>query len=126
VDTVMLCVNTLIPMINTMRIIKDNMKNAAAKGFINATDCADYLVKKGMPFRDAYKITGTLVALCIDQNKTLETLEISEYKNLSELFEEDVYEAIDLLNCVKLRKVIGGPAPEVVANHISIVKNKLK
>ncbi|MEG0314448.1 MAG: argininosuccinate lyase [Erysipelotrichaceae bacterium] len=126
VDTVMLCVNTLIPMINTMRIIKDNMKNAAAKGFINATDCADYLVKKGMPFRDAYKITGTLVALCIDQNKTLETLEISEYKNLSELFEEDVYEAIDLLNCVKLRKVIGGPAPEVVANHINIVKNKLK
>lgn len=96
IDNVKLCVKTFIPMLATMRVIPENMRNAAAKGFINATDCADYLVKKGMPFRDAYKITGTLVALCIEKGLTLETLPIEEYKKMTELFSEDVYQAISL------------------------------
>ena len=77
------------------------MRSASAKGFINATDCADYLVKKGMPFRDAYKITGTLVAQCIEKGLTLETLPLSEYKKMTELFEQDVYNAISLDTCVR-------------------------
>ena len=90
VDTVMLCIKTFTPMLATMRVNKENMRNAAAKGFINATDCADYLVKKGMPFRDAYKITGRLVAYCIENGLTLETLPIKEYKKMSELFADDI------------------------------------
>lgn len=102
-DTVKICLTTLVPMIDTMRVIPENMRKAAAGGFINATDCADFLVSKGLPFRDAYKATGELVALCIKTGKTLETLEISEYKNICELFDEGVYEAINLENCVKRR-----------------------
>ncbi|MBR2087342.1 MAG: argininosuccinate lyase, partial [Oscillospiraceae bacterium] len=96
IDNVKLCVKTFIPMLATMRVNKENMRKAAAKGFINATDCADYLVKKGMPFRDAYKITGTLVARCIEQELTLETLPLAEYQKMTDLFTEDVYEAIAL------------------------------
>lgn len=125
VDTVKLCITTFIPMLKTMTIIKDNMRAAAAKGFINATDCADYLVKKGMPFRDAYKITGTLVAKCIEMGVTLETLPIGEYKKLSDVFAEDVYEAISLDTCVNERKSQGGPAPESVKAQIDYVKNAL-
>ncbi len=125
VDTVKLCINTFIPMLKTMTALKDNMRAAAAKGFINATDCADYLVKKGMPFRDAYKITGTLVAKCIELGVTLETLPIDEYKKLSDVFSEDVYEAISLDTCVNERKSQGGPAPESVKAQIEYVKNKL-
>lgn len=102
-DTVKICLTTLVPMIDTMKVIPENMRKAAAGGFINATDCADFLVSKGLPFRDAYKATGELVALCIKTGKTLETLEISEYKNICELFDEGVYEAINLENCVKRR-----------------------
>lgn len=125
VDTVKLCLTTFIPMIETMKVIPENMRNAAAKGFINATDCADYLVKKGMPFRDAYKITGTLVHTCIEKNLTLETLPIEEYKALSNVFEEDVYDAISLETCVMQRKAVGGPAPESVKNQIEYVRGKL-
>lgn len=125
VDTVDICIKTLIPMVETMKVLKDNMKQAAAKGFINATDCADYLVKKGMPFRDAYKTTGSLVAYCIDNNKTLETLTIEEYKNMSDLFDDDIYNAIDLIACVKLRNVEGGPCPEQVKKHIESIKQYL-
>ena len=124
--TVNICIETIIPMIETMKIIKENMKKAASKGFINATDCADYLVKKGMPFRDAYKVTGTLVSYCIDNNKVLEELSINEYKNLSKLFEEDIYKEIALENCIRKRKVIGGPAPEIVKEHIEKVKNLIE
>jgi argininosuccinate lyase len=99
VDTVKMCLEAFTPMIATMKINAENMRNAAAKGFINATDCADYLVRKGMAFRDAYKITGELVALCIEKNLDLETLPLEEYKRKSELFCEDVYEAINLENC---------------------------
>lgn len=124
-ETVKICIDTFIPMLETMKVISKNMREAANKGFINATDCADYLVKKGMPFRDAYKITGELVSYCIDNNKVLETLELDEYKNICDLFENDVYEEISLENCVRKRKVIGGPAPEIVSEHIKQVKNKL-
>lgn len=123
IDTVKICITTLIPMIETMKVLKENMKNAAQKGFINATDCADYLVRKGMPFRDAYKITGRIVALCSEQNKTLDTLELEEYKKISNLFEEDIYQAIDLINCVNSRNIPGGPAANVVAKRIKEVMN---
>ena len=118
IDTVKLCLTTFIPMLSTMELYKGNMRNAAAKGFINATDCADYLVKKGLPFRDAYKITGTLVAYCIKNNTVLEKLSIDEFKNLSDVFDDDVYEAIKLETCVNMRKADGGPAPEAVKKQI--------
>ena len=122
VDTVKLCLTTLIPMIQTMRINKENMRAAAAKGFINATDCADYLVKKGVPFRDAYKITGGLVAQCIEKHLTLETLPLAAYKAASDVFDQDVYQAIALETCVKERKVEGGPSPVAVQKQIDAVK----
>ncbi len=102
-DTVKICLVTLVPMIATMKAIPENMRKAAAGGFINATDCADYLVSKGLPFRDAYKATGELVALCIREGKTLETLSLDEYKNICDLFDDGVYDAINLENCVKRR-----------------------
>ncbi|MBE6873106.1 MAG: argininosuccinate lyase [Ruminococcus albus] len=125
IDTVKLCLKTFIPMLDTMTVLKDNMRNAAAKGFINATDCADYLVKKGMPFRDAYKITGTLVHTCIELGCTLETLPLEEYKKLTENFDEDVYDAISLDTCVMQRKAAGGPAPESVKAQIAYVREKI-
>lgn len=126
VDNIKLCLVTFIPMLDTMRVIKENMRAAAAKGFINATDCADYLVKKGMPFRTAYKITGGLVALCISKNTTLEELPLEDYKQQSELFEDDVYAAISLDTCVKERKSFGGPSPESVHGQVKFVKEYLK
>ncbi len=126
VDTVKLCLTTFIPMIETMKVIPENMRNAAARGFINATDCADYLVKKGMPFRDAYKITGTLVHTCIEKNLTLETLPLEEYQKVCDTFGDDVYDAISLDTCVMQRKVPGGPAPDAVKAQIEYVRNKLK
>ena len=122
VDTVKLCLSTLIPLLQTMRVNKENMRAAAAKGFINATDCADYLVKKGMPFRDAYKITGQLVGQCIAKQLTLETLPLADYQAASPVFDEDVYQAIALETCVKERKVEGGPSPEAVQKQIDAVK----
>ena len=126
VDNIKLCLVTFIPMLDTMTVFKENMRSAAAKGFINATDCADYLVKKGMPFRTAYKITGGLVAYCISQNTTLEELPLNIYKQQSELFDDDIYSAINLDTCVKERKSYGGPAPENVTYEIEYTKNKLK
>ena len=126
IDTVKLCLSTFIPMFRTMTVLKGNMRKAAAKGFINATDCADYLVKKGMPFRDAYKITGTLVARCIELDTTLEELDIKEYKKLTDVFDEDVYKAINLETCVMQRNVDGGPAPEAVARQIEQLKAELR
>ncbi len=118
VDTVKMCLNAFTPMIDTMTVLKDNMRNAAAKGFINATDCADYLVGKGLAFRDAYKATGELVALCIDKNLTLETLPLEEYKAVCDLFDEKVYTAINLEKCVNDRLVAGGPAVQSVEMQI--------
>ena len=126
VDTVKMCLTAFTPMIDTMKVIPENMRKAAANGFINATDCADYLVKKGLPFRDAYKATGTLVALCIEKGTTLEELPIEEYKNICETFDEGVYEAISLENCVNGRKVLGGPASENVRAQAERVMNLLE
>ena len=126
IDTVKLCLVTFDPMLATMRVIPENMRAAAAKGFINATDCADYLVKKGMPFRDAYKITGTLVHTCIEKGCTLETLELAEYKKLCDIFEDDVYDAISLDTCVMQRKSAGGPAPESVKEQIGYVEKAIE
>ncbi|MEG0329662.1 MAG: argininosuccinate lyase [Longicatena sp.] len=126
INTVKLCLTTFIPMLATSKPLVDNMRNAAAKGFINATDCADYLTKKGMPFRDAYRVLGSLVSYAQEHDKTLETLSLSEYKSASDLFEEDVFEAISLTTCVYQRNVIGGPAPSIVQAHIKQVIEKIK
>ena len=125
VDTSKICLKTIIPMLKTMTVLKNNMEKAAKKGFINATDCADYLTKKGMPFRDAYKLTGEIVRYCIDNEKTLDSLTMQEYESYSELFDEDIFDEIDLVNCVKKRKVVGGPAPEMVEKEIEIAIIKL-
>lgn len=126
IDTVKLCLTTFIPMLSTMELYKENMRNAAARGFINATDCADYLVKKGLPFRDAYKITGTLVAYCIKNQTVLENLTIEEFRELSPVFDDDVYEAIKLETCVNMRKADGGPAPEAVKKQIEFARKYTK
>lgn len=124
VDTVKMCITAFTPMLDTMTVIPQNMRKAAAGGFINATDCADYLVKKGLPFRDAYKATGSLVALCIEKGETLETLPIEEYKEICDTFDEGVYEAISLEKCVKERSPYGGPAN--VLNAVKEVRELIK
>ena len=121
VDTLRMCLTAFIPMIETMKPIPENMRKAAAKGFINATDCADYLVGKGIAFRDAYKATGTLVAYCIERDKTLETLTLEEYRQVCEAFENDVYDAISLEQCVNGRNVLGAPCPQNVEKQANRV-----
>ena len=125
IDTVKQCVSIFTPMLATMTVIEKNMKDAAAKGFINATDVADYLTKKGVPFRTAYKISGTLVAYCIDKNTVLENLTLAEFKEYSDVFEEDIYDAINLENCTFRRNSQGGTAVESVEAQIKSVKSKL-
>lgn len=126
VDTVRLCVFTFTPMLDTMRLLPDRMRTAAAKGFINATDCADYLVKKGMAFRDAYKITGELVAQCVSSDKTLEELPLEEYRRKSDLFEKDIYSAINLEACCEQRTSFGGPSRESVLHQAEDLEMALK
>lgn len=121
-DTVKMCLTAFIPMLDTMTALPENMRKAAAGGFINATDCADFLVSKGLPFRDAYKATGELVALCIQKGLTLETLPLSEYQKICDLFDEGVYDAINLDKCVKDRTSLGGPAPENVRAQVKRVQ----
>ena len=125
IDTVKICIETLIPMLKTMKVLKQNMKNAASKGFINATDCADYLVKKGIPFRKAYKIVGQIVSYCIDNNTTLEDLQMEQYKKFDNNFESDIYDAISLEKCVTNRNTVGGPSPSQVKSRIEQVKGIL-
>lgn len=125
-QTVNLCLTTFTPMLESATILKDNMRKAAAKGFINATDCADYLTKKGMAFRDAYRVLGSLVAYAQEYDQTLETLTLDEYKQASPMFEEDVFDAISLDTCVNQRSVVGGPAPQTEKAHIEITLNKIK
>lgn len=126
VDTLKLCLTPFIPMIETMKVLPQNMRAAAARGFINATDCADYLVGKGLPFRDAYKITGALVAQCIAESETLETLPLSKYQKACPAFDDGVYQAISLETCVAGRKVTGAPAPENVRAQAERVLQLLK
>ncbi|HHW66630.1 MAG: argininosuccinate lyase [Epulopiscium sp.] len=118
IDTVKMCLPIFTSMIETMKVLKDNMYNAAGGGFTNATDAADYLVKKGLPFRDAHEIIGKLVLYCIQHNTSLEKLSLEEYKQLSPAFDEDIFKAISLEECVNKRKIIGGPAKEMVLQHI--------
>ncbi len=125
VDTVKICLDVFEGMISTMSVLTENMKKAAQKGFINATDLADYLVKKGMPFRSAYKISGRVVADCIKSGEVLETLGIEKYKTYSELIDEDVYEAVDLAQCVKKRISEGGTSVTSVENQIKAVREIL-
>jgi len=125
VDTVKMCLKVFAPMLATMTARPDNMKKAAQGGFINATDLADYLVKKGMPFRSAYKISGQIVAQCIQEGLVLETLPLSEYQKYSDLFAEDLYNDIDLLTCVEKRISEGGTSVSSVEAQIAYVKENL-
>ena len=126
VDTVKMCLKVFAPMIATMTVRADNMKAAAQKGFINATDLADYLVKKGLPFRSAYKISGQIVAKCIAEGKVLETMNIEEYREFSELFEDDLYAEIDIAACAEKRISAGGTSVKSVETQIEYVKKFLK
>ena len=119
VDTVEMCLPVFAAMLDTMTVRTDNMRKAAGHGFINATDCADYLTKKGMPFRDAYTVTGHLVAQCTAAGKTLEELTLPELKAASDLFEADVYDALNLENCMALRASYGGPAVAETTRQIA-------
>ena len=125
-DTVKMCLQVFAGMVDTMVANTDNMLLAAQKGFINATDLADYLVKKGLPFRSAYKISGQLVATCIQQNTVLENLTMDIYKHYSDLFEEDLYKEIDLKTCVQKRISEGGTSVESVESQILYVTQMLK
>jgi argininosuccinate lyase len=126
VDTVKMCLQVFAPMIETMTAKPDNMKKAAQTGFINATDLADYLVKKGLPFRSAYKISGQLVAKCIAEHTVLEELPLAVYKTFSNLFEEDLYHEIDLTTCVEKRISQGGTSVASVEAQIAYVKEALE
>jgi argininosuccinate lyase len=124
-DTLKLCLKTFTPMLSTMKVLTQNMRAAAAKGFINATDCADYLVGRGLPFRTAYRITGEIVAYCVENGLTLETLPLETYRKFNEKFGKDIYGAISLEHCVNGRKVLGGPAPENVEAQANRILNLL-
>ena len=125
-ETVIKCLGVFIPMIKTMKPIKENMYNAACRGFINATDLADYLTKKGMPFRTAYKIVGTIVGECIKKNTTLDKLSLDEYKAHSEIFDEDLYEEISLETCIRKRISKGSTGYESVKEQLTYVSEQLK
>ena len=122
IDTVKQCLEVFTPMFATMTLRRDNMRKAASRGFINATDCADYLTKKGVPFRDAYKTVGRLVNQCIKADETLETMTMRDFAAISNKFGDDVYDALDLRTCVAERKVIGGPAPQEVTRQIDKIE----
>ena len=126
VDTVVQCLQVFAPMLRTLKTIPENMKKAAQGGFINATDLADYLVKKGLPFRSAYKISGQLVAKCIQEGCVLEDLKLETYKEFSELFAEDLYNEIDLLTCVEKRISQGGTCISSVEQQLQYVQEKLQ
>ena len=122
-DTVLISIQTFTGMLDTMKIKKDVMKKAASGGFTNATDVADYLVKKGEAFRNAHEIVGKIVLYCIDENKAIDDLSLDEFKSFSPFFEEDVYKAIDLITCVEERSVMGGPSSSSVQSQISLLEN---
>lgn len=125
VDTAALCLEVLTSMLRTAAFHRDRMARAAAEGFINATDCADYLVSKGVPFRDAYRIVGGLVDHCIKAGATLEELPLDVFRQHSAVFDEGVYDAIGLVRCVTARAVPGGPAPEAVKAQILAARAQL-
>ena len=122
IDTVKMCLPVFTAMLDTLTVKEKNMHRAAAGGFINATDCADYLVKKGMPFREAYMIVGRLVNMCIKTGETLDTLPLKDFRSVSGVFDADVYQALELKTCVNGRKVYGGPAKEAVERQIEAIE----
>ena len=124
-DTAKMCLSVFIPMLDEMKVRSERMLESAKKGFMNATDLADYLTKKGMPFRDAYKISGQIVAMAIEKGTILEDISLDEYKKSSSLFEEDVYDAIDLKNCADRRTSLGGTSLASVDAQIAYVKEFL-
>lgn len=126
IDTVKMCLEVLAPMVASMKVDKDNTYKAAQKGFINATDLADYLTKKGMPFRMAYKIVGQIVAKCIAEGCVLDTFPLEKYQTYSDLFEEDLYTEIALETCVKKRTSLGGASPLSVVKQLQFVKKELE
>ncbi len=123
IDTVRMCLPVFTGMIRTMRVLPQNMRAAANKGFINATDCADYLTKKGMPFRDAYTTVGDLVYHCTESGKTLEDLTLEELKTVSPMFEEDVFAALNMENCAAQRASFGGPAKAETTRQINYIRD---
>ncbi len=125
IETVKMCLGVFTPMIATMTVLKDNMYKAAQKGFINATDLADYMVKKGLPFRSAYKIVGQIVAHCIEKGEVLDTLPMESYKSFSDIFEDDLYNEISLETCVKTRISAGSTGPESVKTQIEYINKFL-
>ena len=125
-DTVDACLDIAAPMIATMSLIPENMAAAAAKGFINATDLADYMVKKGMPFRSAYKTVGKIVAYCIAEGTVLDKLSLETYKSFDEIFEADLYEEIDLINCMLRRTSPGGAGSESVLMQAKILRGEIE
>lgn len=125
-DTVKMCLDVFAPMVAGMKVFPENMLSASQKGFINATDLADYMVKKGLPFRSAYKVSGQIVAYCIKNNKVLDTLSLEEYKSFSDIFEQDVFAEISLETCVNKRISKGGTSPDSVKEQIKYVKEKLE
>jgi argininosuccinate lyase len=124
-DTVKSCLNVFTELLESVTFHADRMEQSAKEGFINATDLADYLVSKGMPFRDAHRVSGTLVKKCLRENRMLEELSLEELKAESALFDEDVYQAISLAVCVSRRKLRGGPAPETVGKSIATAEQWL-
>ena len=126
VETAKMCLPIFSGMLEGMKVNRENMYKAAQKGFINATDLADYLVKKGMPFRSAYKISGEIVADCIKTDSVLENYPLEKYRNMSELFEADLFEAISLETCVNKRISEGGTGPDSVKGQIEYIKKTLK
>ncbi|MFI3174513.1 MAG: argininosuccinate lyase [Bacillota bacterium] len=122
IDTVKLCLPVFGAMLNSLTIKSYNMEQAASKGFINATDCADYLVKKGLPFREAYMVVGHLINTCMHEGYTLESLPMQRFREASNLFDESIYKTLDLHACVNERKVYGGPSAEAVTKQIEIIQ----
>ncbi|MBS5938689.1 argininosuccinate lyase [Clostridium sp.] len=125
-DTANLSIKTFIGMLDTLKVNKNNMKKGAALGFTNATDVADYLVKKGVAFRVAHEIVGEIVLYCIKKNLAIDDLSMEEFKNFSKIFEEDIYAAIDLVTCVEERKVFGGPSSSSVRIQLDLLKESIK
>ena len=125
VDTVIMCLKVFTPMLDGITVLKDNMAKAAKGGFINATDLADYLVKKGMPFRSAYKISGAIVADCIKSGYVLETYPLEKYKEHSELFDNDLYNEIDLTTCVEKRISLGGTSQKSIDTQLEFIKERI-
>ncbi|MDO4961511.1 MAG: argininosuccinate lyase [Eubacteriales bacterium] len=126
VDTVKMCLKVMTPMVDTMKVIPENMRRAANEGFINATDLADYMVKKGLPFRTAYKISGSVVADCIKRGLVLDTYPLEDYKKFSELIDGDIYDEINIDHCVETRVSAGGTSSESVKTQIAWVREQLK